>query len=101
MQRSGMPDCASTVADSECVCTIPPQRKARYSSRWVAVSDEGALAADDALAQVRAQPAMEGQALVAEVSTSEPYVFAAEGAPHVAVVDYGAKRSIMRLRSSA
>jgi carbamoyl-phosphate synthase small subunit len=69
--------------------------------RAAAVSDEGALAADDALGQVRAQPAMEGQALVADVSTSEPYVFAAEGAPHVAVVDYGAKRSIMRRLASA
>ena len=50
----------------------------------------------DALEQVRAQPPMEGQALVAQVSTPEPYVFAEEGSPRVAVVDYGAKRSIMR-----
>ncbi len=61
-----------------------------------AVSDEAALSVDDAIDQVRAQPSMEGQALVADVSTPEPYVFAAEGSPHVAVVDYGAKRSIMR-----
>ena len=39
---------------------------------------------------------MEGHALVAEVSTPERYVFSGEGSPHVAVVDYGAKRSIMR-----
>jgi len=39
---------------------------------------------------------MEGQALVAQVSTPEGYVFTAEGSPRVAVVDYGAKRSIMR-----
>jgi carbamoyl-phosphate synthase small subunit len=44
---------------------------------------------------------MEGQALVADVSTKESYVFSAEGAPHVAVVDYGAKRSIMRRLTDA
>ena len=64
--------------------------------RAAAVSDEGALPATDALERVRAQPPMEGQALVARVSTPEPYVFAEEGSPRVAVVDYGAKRSIMR-----
>jgi carbamoyl-phosphate synthase small subunit len=66
-----------------------------------AVSDESALAVDDALEQVQAQPAMEGQALVADVSTPEPYVFASDGTPHVAVVDYGAKRSIMRRLADA
>ena len=45
---------------------------------------------------ISAQPDMEGQALVAQVSTTEPYAFTGEGSPHVAVVDYGAKRSIMR-----
>ncbi len=64
--------------------------------RAVAVSDEAGLAVEEAIEQVRAQPSMEGQALVSDVSTSEPYVFAAEGSPRVAVVDYGAKRSIMR-----
>jgi len=64
--------------------------------RAAVVSDESALAVADALEQVRAQPAMEGQALVAEVSTRQPYAFAQHGSPHVAVVDYGAKRSIMR-----
>jgi carbamoyl-phosphate synthase small subunit len=64
--------------------------------RAAAVSDETALPVADALEQVRAQPLMEGQALVAQVSTPERYVFQANGSPHVAVVDYGAKRSIMR-----
>jgi carbamoyl-phosphate synthase small subunit len=64
--------------------------------RAAAVSDEDALPVTDALEQVRAHPSMEGQALVAQVSTSEPYAFAEEGSPRVAVVDYGAKRSIMR-----
>ena len=69
--------------------------------RAAAVSDESAFSADDALAQVRAQPSMEGQALVAQVSSHEPYVFAEDGSPHVAVVDYGAKRSIMRRLADA
>jgi carbamoyl-phosphate synthase small subunit len=64
--------------------------------RAAAVSDETAVSVDEALAQVRSQPSMEGQALVAQVSASEPYVFSEGDGPHVAVVDYGAKRSIMR-----
>jgi len=64
--------------------------------RAAAVSDEDAVSVDEALAQVRSQPSMEGQALVAQVSAPEPYVFAEGDGPHVAVVDYGAKRSIMR-----
>jgi carbamoyl-phosphate synthase small subunit len=63
--------------------------------RAAAVADGEELPVAEALEQVRAQPEMEGQALVAHVSTPERYVFAAEGFPHVAVVDYGAKRSIM------
>ena len=69
--------------------------------RAAAVSDEVALPVADGLAQVRSQPLMEGQALVAQVSTPERYVFCAEGSPHVAVVDYGAKRSIMRRLAAA
>ena len=45
---------------------------------------------------VRAQPEMAGAALVAGVSTTRAYTFAAEGAVRVAVVDYGCKRSILR-----
>ena len=71
------------------------------SMRAAAVADEQELSVQDALEQVRAQPEMEGQALVAEVSTPDRYVFAAGGSPHVAVVDYGAKRSIMRRLASA
>jgi carbamoyl-phosphate synthase small subunit len=39
---------------------------------------------------------MEGQALVARVSTREPYPVNERGTPHVALVDYGTKRSIAR-----
>ena len=63
--------------------------------RGVAVADETELSVEDALAAVQAQPLMEGQALVADVSTPEPYVFSA-GLTRVAVVDYGTKRSILR-----
>jgi carbamoyl-phosphate synthase small subunit len=63
--------------------------------RAVAVADERGLPVADALEAVRAQPAMEGQALVAQVSAREPYVFS-EGSPRIAVVDYGTKRSILR-----
>jgi carbamoyl-phosphate synthase small subunit len=69
--------------------------------RAAAVSDEGALPVADALEQVRAQPSMEGRALVAQVSTREGYAFAETGSPHVAVVDYGAKRSIFRRLAKA
>jgi len=69
--------------------------------RAAAVSDESSLSVQDALAQVRGQPLMEGQALVEQVSTHEPYVFAEAGDPHIAVVDYGAKRSIMRRLADA
>jgi carbamoyl-phosphate synthase small subunit len=64
--------------------------------RAVAVADEEELPVEGALEQVRAQPAMEGQALVAEVSTREPYAFSEDGAVRVALVDYGTKRSIAR-----
>ncbi len=60
-----------------------------------------ALRRRDALAAVREQPLMEGQALVAQVSTPEPYVFAETGSPRVAVVDYGTKRSILRRLAAA
>jgi carbamoyl-phosphate synthase small subunit len=69
--------------------------------RGVAVADEAELPVDDALRQVRAQPLMEGQALVAQVSTNEAYVAAEGGRVSVAVVDYGAKRSIVRRLAAA
>jgi carbamoyl-phosphate synthase small subunit len=61
-----------------------------------AVAAEG-QAVEEVLAGVRAQPPMEGAALVAGVSPGEPYTFAGEGDVRVAVVDYGIKRSILRL----
>ena len=69
--------------------------------RAAAVADEAELSAADALEQVRAQPLMEGQALVAQVSAPEPYVFSETGSPRIAVVDYGTKRSILRRLTQA
>ncbi len=66
----------------------------RGAMRAAVVSDGADT--DQVLATVRTQPAMAGSALVAGVSTKEPYAFAADGAVRVAVVDYGCKRSILR-----
>src|SRR5581483_8546823 len=71
----------------------------RGAMRAAAVSGEVAL--DEVLAEVRAQPSMEGAALVAGVSPAGPYTFAGEGDVRVAVVDYGIKRSILRLLERA
>ncbi len=67
----------------------------RGAMRAGAVATESSV--DEALEAVLRQPAMEGAALVAAVSPREPYTHSAEGAVRVAVVDYGIKRSILRL----
>ena len=61
----------------------------------------GGLAEEAAVEAVRAQPPMAGAALVAQVSTPEPYVYCDAGAVRVAVVDYGCKRSILRRLAGA
>jgi len=63
------------------------------SMRAIAMGGEASLA--EALASIRAQPQMAGRSLVAKVSVREPYVFSDAGRAHVAVVDYGCKRSIL------
>jgi len=69
--------------------------------RAVAVANEDELSVVDAIAAVREQPLMEGQALVAQVSTPDPYVYSETGSPRVAVVDYGTKQSILRRLAAA
>jgi carbamoyl-phosphate synthase small subunit len=69
--------------------------------RAAVVADESDLAVEDALEQVRAQPLMEGQALVEAVSTPEAFAFSNGGGPRVAVVDYGTKQSIPRRLAQA
>jgi carbamoyl-phosphate synthase small subunit len=61
----------------------------------------GPAEADEVLAAVRAQPLMAGRALVAQVSTPEPYAYSDAGDVRVAVVDYGCKRSILRRVAAA
>jgi carbamoyl-phosphate synthase small subunit len=55
----------------------------------------------EVLQTVREQPDMEGRALVAAVSTKEPYVYSAAGRAQFAVVDYGTKRSILKRLAGA
>jgi len=69
--------------------------------RGVVVSDERALSVPDALDRVRAEPSMEGRALVAQVSTPAPYRANETGDVSVAVIDYGLKRSILRRLETA
>ncbi len=54
------------------------------------------LAEEEAIEAVRGTPSMTGAALVAQVSTDAPYVYADTGTVRIAVVDYGCKRSILR-----
>jgi len=64
--------------------------------RAAVVADETELDKTTAVDLIRGQPLMEGQALVSAVSSVEPAVFNEDGRVRVAVVDYGAKTSIMR-----
>jgi carbamoyl-phosphate synthase small subunit len=75
--------------------------KLREGGAMRAVAVAGDLPVTEARAAVRAQPDMEGRALVEQVSTGEPYVVSAEGRVSVALVDYGAKRSIARRLAAA
>jgi carbamoyl-phosphate synthase small subunit len=52
----------------------------------------GDASIEEVLTVIRALPPMAGRALVAGVSTAEPYEYAEAGRARVAVVDYGCKR---------
>ena len=54
------------------------QLRERGAMRAVAVAGDGSV--EEAVAAARAQPAMAGRALVAGVSTTEPYAFTARRA---------------------
>jgi carbamoyl-phosphate synthase small subunit len=56
----------------------------------------GERSVEETLQVVREQPPMSGRALVAQVSTREPYTASDSGEARIAVVDYGCKRSILR-----
>jgi carbamoyl-phosphate synthase small subunit len=103
MRQLGGPDWARWIVENGLVALEEIDTRALVlllrdagAMRAVAVADEAELQVDDALEQVRSQPPMEGQALVAGVSANEPYVFEAVGDVNVAVVDYGTKHSILR-----
>ena len=66
-----------------------------------AIAVAGDASVDEAVTTVRSQPGMAGRALVADVSTSEPYAYSDAGRVRVAVVDYGCKRSILRRLAGA
>jgi carbamoyl-phosphate synthase small subunit len=67
--------------------------RSRGAMRAVAVA--GSASVDGLLRRVRAETPMAGRALVAGVSAAKPYRVG-RGGPHVAVVDYGVKQSILR-----
>ncbi|HEU4448433.1 MAG TPA: glutamine-hydrolyzing carbamoyl-phosphate synthase small subunit [Gaiellaceae bacterium] len=60
----------------------------------------GAASVHEVLAAVRSQASIAGRALVAAVSTAEPYR-SSRGATPVAVLDYGCKRSILARLAAA
>jgi carbamoyl-phosphate synthase small subunit len=60
----------------------------------------GTACVDEVVARVRAQAQMTGRPLVGEVSTREPYTVG-RGGPHLAVIDYGVKQSILRRITAA
>jgi carbamoyl-phosphate synthase small subunit len=60
-----------------------------------------AASVEEAVELARATPSMGGRALVAGVSTPEPYAFTDSGRVRIAVVDYGVKRSVLRRLAKA
>jgi carbamoyl-phosphate synthase small subunit len=66
----------------------------------VAVAGD-ALSVDEAVELARATPSMSGRALVAGVSTPEPFAYSESGRVGIAVVDYGVKRSVLRRLAQA
>jgi carbamoyl-phosphate synthase small subunit len=75
--------------------------KLREAGAMRAAAVAGDFDVGEVLRGVREQPGMKGRALVADVSTPEPYVYAEAGDVRVAVVDYGVKRSILARLASA
>ena len=67
----------------------------RESGAMRAIAVAGEASVEESLAAVREQPAMQGRALAAKVSTGEPYVFSDAGVAQIAVLDYGCKLSIL------
>ena len=66
-----------------------------------AVAVAGESSPEEAVALARSSVGMAGRALVADVSTKEPYVHSDSGRARIAVVDYGVKRSVLRRLAAA
>ena len=75
--------------------------KLRDAGAMRAVAVTRAEDRDEAIALAQGLAPMNGRALVAEVSTPAPYVHTESGRVRIAVVDYGCKRSILRLLAHA
>jgi carbamoyl-phosphate synthase small subunit len=73
----------------------------REAGSALAIAVAGDLAVEEAVDLACQQPPMLGRALIAGVSTAEPYVFAAEGRASIGVVDYGVKSSVLRRLAKA
>jgi carbamoyl-phosphate synthase small subunit len=73
----------------------------REAGAMRAAAVAGDSSVDEALATVKDQPSMAGRALVHDVSVAERYVYSNGGDLELAVVDYGAKRSILRRLAGA
>src|SRR5687767_9367275 len=69
------------------------------SMRAAVLAGDGSV--EEVVRAVNEQPPMAGRALVADVSTPEPYVYSDLGRVRIAVVDYGTKRSILRRLAGA
>jgi carbamoyl-phosphate synthase small subunit len=78
-------------------------RRLRDGGALRAAVAAGDVDASEALARVREEPSMAGRALAAGVSRRTPETLPALGAEraHVALMDYGVKRSIVRLVQEA
>jgi carbamoyl-phosphate synthase small subunit len=70
----------------------------RGAMRAAAISGEASV--DELLRRIGGAEPMAGRALVAGVSTQEPYRLGRSG-PHIAVLDFGVKRSILKKLTSA
>jgi carbamoyl-phosphate synthase small subunit len=73
----------------------------RHAGAMPACVVGGDGSAEEAAAAASSQPDMAGRALVAGVSTDEPFELTSEGRANVAVVDYGVKRSVLRRLANA
>jgi carbamoyl-phosphate synthase small subunit len=100
MRQAGGEEWPRWLADADIVAleeidtrSVVLHLRERGAMRAALVSGEAS--AEAVLASVKCQAAMAGRALAAEVSTKKPYRAGRFG-PHVAVLDFGVKQSILR-----